>query len=319
MKNYVKTMRSMVGTKPLLICGASVIVVRDGQILLQKRKDNGCWGYHGGCLEPGECLEDAARRELYEETGLRAKSMKLYGVFSGPELYYVYPHGDEVYNVDTVYVCEDFEGELRVDESEVSELKWYPFDEVPENLSPPVRGIIREFIKGASSAPRFALRGVDESSMADILDVYRQCEDFLSLGPNPEASTEMIREDLRLSRDSGGLYYGIYVADQIVGVVDFVPRGYENDSGHGHISLLMISKPWRSTGLGRAVLRVVEEEILADPAIKAIITNVQTNNLEAIGFWIRQEYRIISGPTLMPDSTTVYTLKKTQREAKRTV
>ena len=29
MNNYVKTMRSMIGTKPLLICGASVIIIRD--------------------------------------------------------------------------------------------------------------------------------------------------------------------------------------------------------------------------------------------------------------------------------------------------
>lgn len=147
MNNYVKTMRSMIGTKPLLICGASVIVIRDGYILLQKRKDNGCWGYHGGCLELGEHLEDAAKRELYEETGLKINSMKLYGVFSGPELHYVYPHGDEVYNVDTVYICDDFEGELSADTGEVTELRWFRFNEIPENLSPPVSGIIREFIR----------------------------------------------------------------------------------------------------------------------------------------------------------------------------
>ena len=146
MNSYVKTMRSMIGTKPLLICGASVIVIRDGHILLQKRKDNGCWGYHGGCLELGERLEDAAKRELYEETGLKVNSMNLYGVFSGPELHYVYPHGDEVYNVDIVYICEDFKGELSADTAEVSELRWFAFNDVPDNLSPPVSGIIREFI-----------------------------------------------------------------------------------------------------------------------------------------------------------------------------
>lgn len=146
MNNYVKTMRAMIGTKPLLICGASVIVIRDGNILLQKRKDNGCWGYHGGCLELGETLEEAAKRELYEETGLKVKSMKLYDIFSGPELHYFYPHGDEVYVVDTVYLCDEFEGELNADANEVLELKWFPFDDIPENLSPPVSRIIRNFI-----------------------------------------------------------------------------------------------------------------------------------------------------------------------------
>ena len=147
MNSYVKTMRSMIGTKPLLICGASVIIIRDGHILLQKRKDNGCWGYHGGCLELGERLEDAAKRELYEETGLKVNSMNFFGVFSGPELHYIYPHGDEVYIVDTVYVCDDFEGELSADAAEVSELRWFSFKDIPENLSPPGSGIIREFIR----------------------------------------------------------------------------------------------------------------------------------------------------------------------------
>jgi 8-oxo-dGTP pyrophosphatase MutT (NUDIX family) len=146
MNNYIKYMRSMIGTKPMLICGASVIIIRDGQILLQKRKDNGCWGYHGGCLELGECLEEAAQRELYEETGLKVRSMKLYGVFLGPELHYFYPHGDEVYVVDTIYVCDDFEGELNADPAEVTELRWFPFNDIPENLSPPISKIVREFI-----------------------------------------------------------------------------------------------------------------------------------------------------------------------------
>jgi 8-oxo-dGTP pyrophosphatase MutT (NUDIX family) len=147
MNNYVRTMRSMIGTKPLLICGASVIVIREGHILLQKRKDNGCWGYHGGCLELGERLEEAAVRELFEETGLKARAMSLYGIFSGPELRYVYPHGDEIFVVDTVYICDDFEGNLNADAEEVSELRWFPFKDVPENLSPPVSKIIREFIR----------------------------------------------------------------------------------------------------------------------------------------------------------------------------
>lgn len=46
-----------------------------------------------------------------------------------------------------VYVCDDFEGGLSADTSEVSELRWFPFNDVPENLSPPVNGIINEFIR----------------------------------------------------------------------------------------------------------------------------------------------------------------------------
>lgn len=147
MKNYIQTMRAMIGKKPLLMCGASTIVVQNERILLQKRTDNGCWCYHGGSLELGEYLEEAARRELHEETGLQAKTMKLYGVFSGPDQHHVYPNGDEVYVVDTVYICDAFEGELRADPVEVEELRWFPYEEVPENLSPPVKRIIQQFVE----------------------------------------------------------------------------------------------------------------------------------------------------------------------------
>ena len=65
-------------------------------ILLQKRSDNHCWGYAGGSVELDEVVEDAAKRELFEETGLIAEKLELFGVFSGKETHYVYPNGDEL-------------------------------------------------------------------------------------------------------------------------------------------------------------------------------------------------------------------------------
>ena len=80
-------MRELVGSRPIMQCGASVILVNErGELLLQQRADNGMWGYHGGSVELFENVEEAARRELTEETGLTAGQMTLFGVFSGPEL-----------------------------------------------------------------------------------------------------------------------------------------------------------------------------------------------------------------------------------------
>jgi len=54
--------------------GAGCLVINvDGQILLGKRSDNGMWATPGGHVDPGENFEEAARRELREETGLVAK------------------------------------------------------------------------------------------------------------------------------------------------------------------------------------------------------------------------------------------------------
>ncbi len=148
MTEYIKSMRTLIGHKPILQCGASVILVNDkNEILLQKRHDNGCWGYHGGSVELDEVVEDAAKRELVEETGLIAYNLELFGVFSGPDTHYVYPNGDEVSNVDIVYVCRKYHGEINRQKSEVDELKFFCIYSLPENISPPNMKALLKFVE----------------------------------------------------------------------------------------------------------------------------------------------------------------------------
>lgn len=148
MYGYIMDMRALVGHRPILQVGASVIVEdREGRVLLQRRSDNGLWGYCGGSVELDEDVEAAARRELHEETGLVATEMELLGVFSGPEMHYVYPNGDEVSNVDVVYICRGYTGKLICQEGEVEELRFFPPDAIPAELSPPNRLPMREYLK----------------------------------------------------------------------------------------------------------------------------------------------------------------------------
>lgn len=128
------------------LTGASVIVYKGNKILLQQRSDNKCWGYPAGKIETGEIVEEAAKREVFEETGIAVNSMELFGVFSGPDLHHVYPDGNEVDIIDIVFICNDFEGELKKQDSEVDDLKWFDVSEVPENLSPPIKRPLLQFI-----------------------------------------------------------------------------------------------------------------------------------------------------------------------------
>lgn len=145
MSNYILDLRKIVGHRPLLQVGASVIVEdSEGKILLQRRKDNHCWAFAGGAVELDEKVEDAAKRELFEETGLMANSIELFGVFSGKETHYVYPNGDEVSNIDIVYICRDYSGELKGQESEVEELRFFAVKDIPEKISSPQKMVLEK-------------------------------------------------------------------------------------------------------------------------------------------------------------------------------
>jgi mutator protein MutT len=148
MSDYVMELRALVGTRPLILVGASVIVLNDReQILLQHRVDNGLWGLPGGNMEPGETLEEVARRETAQEVGVTCGALQLLQVHSGPELYYRYPHGDEVYNVAAVYLCREFAGEpTPADAREVREVRWFDLGALPADICPPDRVAIEAFV-----------------------------------------------------------------------------------------------------------------------------------------------------------------------------
>lgn len=135
---YIMDLRKVVGHRKLLMPGAGVFPIRDGRVLLQRRKDNGLWADHGGAVELSEKVEDAARREMLEETGLIAGELTLLGIYSGPEMDNVYPNGDEVSIIGIFYTCEDFTGTVKLQAEEVTELQWFPLDGLPsaEEISP---------------------------------------------------------------------------------------------------------------------------------------------------------------------------------------
>ena len=148
MSNYIMDLRQIVGHRPLLQVGASVIVVdSENRVLLQLRSDNHCWGYAGGSVELDEVVEDAAKRELFEETGLVAEKLDFFGIFSGEDMHYIYPNGDEVSIIDIVYVCKEFSGTLKCQQGEVDDLKYFRINEIPDNITNANRKALEKWVK----------------------------------------------------------------------------------------------------------------------------------------------------------------------------
>ncbi len=154
-------------------------------------------------------------------------------------------------------------------------------------------------------APTFSLRPLDERDLPALLELYRACEDFLALGPNPRASAEMVLGDLALSRASGGGFHGIYDATgNLIGVADWTPGGFEGCPATAFIELLMIAGDHRHAGLGRAVVAEIERRIRLEGRARRIACGVQVNNRAAQRFWWRCGYRSAHPPEKLPDHTT---------------
>ncbi|MCP4139319.1 MAG: NUDIX domain-containing protein [Chloroflexi bacterium] len=146
--DYIQTLRQHLGHASILMVGAMVLVLDEQErLLMLKRTDTYTWGLPGGAVELGESTENAARRETREEIGMEIGEMSLYGVFSGEELYFKYPNGDEVYNVSIVYVTRELHGKMKIDPEEHSGYQHFPLDALPENISSSLLPIIRHLLE----------------------------------------------------------------------------------------------------------------------------------------------------------------------------
>lgn len=140
---YIQELRSLVGTRPIIMAGVSIIVLNEkNQVLLQKRSDTGDWGVIGGALELAESLEEAAERELFEEAGLKAADLQFKCMLSGKDMYYQYPHGDEIYNLVAVFETRKYDGKPTINDDEGLELRFYDLDKPIENLNEMAKKIL---------------------------------------------------------------------------------------------------------------------------------------------------------------------------------
>lgn len=101
-----------------------------GRVLLQKREDSNKWGFPGGAIELGETPEEAAIRELKEETGLDVAIDSLIGIYTDSDM--KYPNGDNAQSIAIVYKLKALSGELICDNKETVDLKYFDVDKLPE-------------------------------------------------------------------------------------------------------------------------------------------------------------------------------------------
>ena len=101
-QDYISYIRSKVGhDKIILTFAGGILTDKDGRVLLQLRGDKKTWAIPGGAMELGESTLDTAKREFFEETGIKVQATRFLNVYSNFEE--VYPNGDEVQTIVMIY------------------------------------------------------------------------------------------------------------------------------------------------------------------------------------------------------------------------
>lgn len=148
--DYVLKIRKKIGHMAMFNPVVTIIIYKNGKILLQKRADNGTWAIHGGGMEPGEKYLETLKREIKEELNIEPIKPTLFGIYSGNELFNVYSNGDKVYALNHVFICEEFKGNIDFNDGEVNELKWFDIDNLPDNIfkiNQPIINDVKMFLK----------------------------------------------------------------------------------------------------------------------------------------------------------------------------
>lgn len=114
----------------------AVVVGRRHEVLLGRRgahtREAGKWSFPSGFVERGERVEDAARREMLEETGLSVELGRVLTVISSP--------GETV--VLVVFPAIDVTGELCAAD-DLTEVRWWPLAALPDLAFPHDPHILR--------------------------------------------------------------------------------------------------------------------------------------------------------------------------------
>lgn len=124
--DFVLDLRRFVGTRPLPLTGVTAVIIRDDDVLLGRRSDNGALTPITGIVDPGEEPATAAAREAEEEAGVRIRVDRLAWVHQIPRV--TYDNGDQSDYLDLTFRCSWLGGEPYPADGEMTEVGWYPLD-----------------------------------------------------------------------------------------------------------------------------------------------------------------------------------------------
>jgi ADP-ribose pyrophosphatase YjhB (NUDIX family) len=104
------------------------IVLREGEILLVQEHADGLWTVPGGWADPGDTPSAAVEREIREESGYRARAVRLLAVYDRATQGHIPAHAFSIYKL--FFLCEMTGGEPTTS-AETDAVAFYPIDALP--------------------------------------------------------------------------------------------------------------------------------------------------------------------------------------------
>ena len=105
------------------------VVFQGDSLLFVREKMDGCWTLPGGFADIGDSPAESAEREIFEESGYKAKAVKVLAVYDRNKHPHKPPHTHHIYKI--FFLCELLGGEPKAS-SETTDVAFFTEDKIPE-------------------------------------------------------------------------------------------------------------------------------------------------------------------------------------------
>lgn len=123
--------------------GVRVVMIEDENVWLVRHTYLSGWYLPGGGLQKWESMDQAARREAYEETGAELGKVTLLGIFTS----YIQWKTDHT----SVFLCKDFKF-TGASDAEIAELRVFPLNDLPRDMYDVHGRLLEKYLKGELSS-----------------------------------------------------------------------------------------------------------------------------------------------------------------------